>query len=104
MRIEFCQEHYGKFIFNIELDTGGTPGEELVVWVNDSNGAVAQNELQFRAYFPYKNAQDSAGEVVIDGDYFDESYDPVKSYCKQFARDKMFREAELTRFFGGEKD
>ena len=100
MRGEFNQERYGKFTFNIELDTGGTPGEEIVVWVSDKNGAVAQDELQFRAYFPYKDAQDAAGGVVIDGDKFDESYDPIEKYCRQFARDKTFRKAELDRFYG----
>ena len=92
MRGEFNQKRYGKFAFNIELDTGGAPGEEIVVWVSDKNGAVAQDELQFRAYFPYKDAQDA-------GDKFDESYDPIERYCRQFSRDKTFREAELTRFY-----
>ena len=104
MRATFCTEKFGKFTFNIELDTGGAPGEEIVVWVHDKNGSVAQGERQFRAYFPYKDAQDqdadAAGGVVIDGDKFDESYDPVEKYCRQFARDKTFREAELTRWYG----
>ena len=100
MRATFCKEKFGRFTFNIELDTGGAPGEEIVVWVYDKNGAVAQGERQFRAYFPYKDAQDAAGGVVIDGDKFDESYDPIEKYCRQFARDKTFREAELTRWYG----
>ncbi len=97
MRVTFCKEKFGRFTFNIELDTGGTPGEEIVVWVYDKNEAVIQNDMQFRTYFP---SNDAIGFTPTDRFFIDdESYDPIEKYCRQFARDKTFRKAELTRFF-----
>lgn len=86
MRVVLDERSRDAYGFSIELDTGGSPGEEVVVWVyRDNEPLLGKTEwphpIQFRAYFA--------------------THKQARAYCNKFADDETFRQREFNSFFCG---
>lgn len=83
MRVNYDDLEIGDYKFVIDLETGGAPQEEVVVWLYHKSDKPLINEqnIQFRRYFD-----------------MNENVKHVKNFCKKFASNKDYRDSQLESF------
>ena len=90
MREDWGYYELGDFKFEVELDTGSSPDNEVIIWVAKNGKPLPVKDvvtngklrtINFRVYFPM-NVRDET----------------LYQYCLSFSHNEIFRQEEINKF------